>query len=119
MIERVLKDSRAIDTEGLCIKAEEKVWSIRTDIHILDDGGNILDCACIAAIAALLHFRRPEVSLHGDEVTVVGFPLPFHITDPHLRNPAFSLLILVPHREKGPSAPEHSPHSRLRLFWIL
>jgi exosome complex component RRP45 len=70
MIERTLRESRAIDTEGLCIKAGEKVWSIRTDIHILDDEGNLIDCACIAAISALLHFRRPEVAIIDDEVIV-------------------------------------------------
>ena len=32
----------------------------------------MLDCACLAAIVALKHFRRPEVEVVGDEVTVVG-----------------------------------------------
>ena len=34
-----------------------KVWCLRVDVHILDDKGNILDCACIAALASLAHFR--------------------------------------------------------------
>jgi len=32
----------------------------------------MLDCACLAAIVALKHFRRPEVEVVGDEITVVG-----------------------------------------------
>lgn len=32
----------------------------------------MLDCACLAAIVALRHFRRPEVEVVGDEVIVVG-----------------------------------------------
>eukprot|EP01104_Vermistella_antarctica_P015412 TRINITY_DN5062_c0_g1_i1.p1 TRINITY_DN5062_c0_g1~~TRINITY_DN5062_c0_g1_i1.p1 ORF type:complete len:444 (+),score=169.41 TRINITY_DN5062_c0_g1_i1:142-1473(+) len=70
VIERALRESRAIDTEALCIVANEKVWSIRVDIHVLDHGGNIMDCASIATVTALLHFRRPDVSIVGDTVTV-------------------------------------------------
>ncbi|KAJ3383208.1 hypothetical protein CcCBS67573_g03768 [Chytriomyces confervae] len=70
MLEKAVRRSRAIDTEGLCIVAGEKVWSIRVDIHVLDHEGNILDCACIAAISALLHFRRPDVTVEGDQVTI-------------------------------------------------
>ncbi|KAI8622153.1 ribosomal protein S5 domain 2-type protein [Chytriomyces sp. MP71] len=70
MLEKAVRRSRAIDTEGLCIVAGEKVWSVRIDIHVLDHEGNILDCACIAAISALLHFRRPDVSVEGDQVTI-------------------------------------------------
>jgi exosome complex component RRP45 len=31
----------------------------------------MLDCACLAGIIALRHFRRPEVEVIGDEVIVV------------------------------------------------
>ena len=31
----------------------------------------MLDCACLAGIVALKHFRRPEVEVIGDEVTIV------------------------------------------------
>ena len=34
-----------------------QVWSLRVDLHVLDYCGNIIDCAAIAAIAALKHFR--------------------------------------------------------------
>lgn len=39
---------------------------------LLDHDGNIVDCAGIAAIAALLHFRRPDVTVIGEEVTIVS-----------------------------------------------
>jgi len=32
----------------------------------------MLDCACLAAVVALKHFRRPEVEVVGDEVVVVS-----------------------------------------------
>lgn len=49
-----------------------QVWHLRVTLHFLADAGNLLDCACLAAIVALKHFRRPDVEVIGDEVTVVS-----------------------------------------------
>ncbi|XP_069832924.1 exosome complex component RRP45 [Dendropsophus ebraccatus] len=70
LLERCLRNSKCIDTESLCVQAGEKVWQIRVDIHLLNHEGNIIDAASIAAVAALCHFRRPDVSVQGEEVTV-------------------------------------------------
>ncbi|KAI9486699.1 MAG: ribosomal protein S5 domain 2-type protein [Benjaminiella poitrasii] len=72
LIEKSLRRSGAIDTEGLCIVAGEKVWQIRVDLLFLDHDGNLVDCASIAAITALLHFRRPDVTVSGEDVTIVS-----------------------------------------------
>jgi exosome complex component RRP45 len=72
LLERAFKRSRAIDTEGLCIVASEKVWQIRVDIRVLDHEGNVTDCACIAAMSALLSFKRPDVSVQGYDVVIVS-----------------------------------------------
>ena len=69
-VERCLKESRCLDLESLCIVSEEKVWSVRLDIQILNHCGNLSDAASIAGLAALCHARRPDVSLQGDEVTI-------------------------------------------------
>ncbi|NXT81811.1 EXOS9 protein, partial [Zapornia atra] len=47
-----------------------QVWQIRLDLHLLNHDGNIIDAASMAGIAALCHFRRPDVSVQGEEVTV-------------------------------------------------
>lgn len=70
LLERCLRNSKCIDTESLCVQAGEKVWQIRVDLHLLNHEGNIIDAASIAAVAALCHFRRPDVSVQGEEVTV-------------------------------------------------
>ena len=77
-IERCLKESRCLDLESLCIVSEEKVWSIRLDIQILNHCGNLADASSIAGLAALCHARRPDVSLRGNEVTIH----PTHERDP-------------------------------------
>ncbi|KAL6110610.1 exosc9 [Pungitius sinensis] len=69
-LERCLRNSKCIDTESLCVVSGEKVWKIRVDVHTLNHDGNLMDAASIAAITALCHFRRPDVGIQGDEVTV-------------------------------------------------
>jgi len=50
---------------------ELQVWQLRLTLHFLSDSGNLLDCASLAAMTALRHFRRPEVEVIGDEVILV------------------------------------------------
>jgi exosome complex component RRP45 len=70
VIERSLRGSRAIDTEALCLVAGEKVWSLKVVLNVIDMDGNVLDCAHIAAITALLHFKRPEVTIEGQNIII-------------------------------------------------
>lgn len=70
LLDTMLKQGKAIDTESLCALPGRKVWSIRCDVCILNDEGNAADCAVWATMAALQHFRRPELSIRGDEIIV-------------------------------------------------
>ncbi len=60
VVDRTIRESKFIDFEKLCIKKGEKVWSIMLDIFAMNDDGNLLDAACIAAVAALRSARMPE-----------------------------------------------------------
>ncbi|CCE63308.1 hypothetical protein TPHA_0E02160 [Tetrapisispora phaffii CBS 4417] len=70
IIEKAIRRSGALDVEGLCIVAGSKCWAIRADVHVLDCDGGIIDASCLAVICALLHFRKPDVSILGEQVTV-------------------------------------------------
>lgn len=59
-----------MDTESLCIISGQKCWHVRASVHFINHDGNLVDAACIAVIAALCHFRRPELTVVGEEVTV-------------------------------------------------
>lgn len=63
MVERALRESNAIDTESLCILSGSKVWAITVTMTVLDHSGNLIDACSAAALAALLHFRRPSVTV--------------------------------------------------------
>ncbi|OIV92632.1 hypothetical protein TanjilG_17983 [Lupinus angustifolius] len=67
IVDRGLRESRAIDTESLCVVSGKMVWAIRIDIHVIDNCGNLVDVANVAALAALLTFRRPECSFAGED----------------------------------------------------
>ncbi|KAK8194574.1 ribosomal protein S5 domain 2-type protein [Phyllosticta capitalensis] len=70
ILEKAIRRSGALDTESLCIVAGSKCFSVRADVHILDHDGGLIDASCIAVIAALQHFRRPDVSVEGEKVIV-------------------------------------------------
>lgn len=70
ILEKAIRRSNAIDTESLCIVAGAKCWAVRADVHVLDADGGLIDASCIAIIAALQHFRRPDVSIDGEAVTI-------------------------------------------------
>jgi len=70
MLDKVLRRSDCVDREALCILAGQRVWALRLTLHFLSDDGNMLDCACLAGIVALRHFRRPDVEVIGQDVTV-------------------------------------------------
>eukprot|EP00271_Cylindrocystis_brebissonii_P009244 TRINITY_DN23950_c0_g1_i1.p1 TRINITY_DN23950_c0_g1~~TRINITY_DN23950_c0_g1_i1.p1 ORF type:complete len:579 (+),score=148.77 TRINITY_DN23950_c0_g1_i1:520-2256(+) len=65
MLDRGLRESRAIDAESLCVAPGRSVWAIRVDAHILDNGGNLIDAANLGVLAGLLSFRRPDAELGG------------------------------------------------------
>nr|CDJ95994.1 unnamed protein product [Haemonchus contortus] len=70
MLELVLRDSRCIDVESLCVRAHKEVWKLRVDVRILDDDGGLLDCASVAAVAALYHFRRPNLTVQPNHTLI-------------------------------------------------
>ncbi|CAG8364294.1 unnamed protein product [Penicillium salamii] len=71
-LDRVIRHSNALDTESLCILKGVSCWSIRADLHVLDYDGNLTDAACIATMAGLQHFRRPDAVVRNGQVIVYG-----------------------------------------------
>ncbi|MEM7813946.1 MAG: exosome complex protein Rrp42 [Candidatus Aenigmatarchaeota archaeon] len=70
VVDRAIRESKCIDMKRLCIKAGEVVWMIYVDIDVLNDDGNLIDAACIAAVAALASARLPKLVVDGDKYEV-------------------------------------------------
>ncbi|CAD8200937.1 unnamed protein product [Paramecium pentaurelia] len=62
-IEKVIKGSKALDTESLCILSGKNVWSIDVNVALINNDGNLLDAMYLCCIFSLQHFRRPQVSV--------------------------------------------------------
>ncbi|ODV94861.1 hypothetical protein PACTADRAFT_50715 [Pachysolen tannophilus NRRL Y-2460] len=71
LIEKAVRRSNALDLESLCIIAGEKCWSIRADIHYLDYDGNFADISCIGVLCALLHFKKPDITINEHQEIIV------------------------------------------------
>lgn len=52
--------------EALCLIPAQWVWKFQVALSVLDDGGNVMDAAVMAAIASLRHYRKPQVDMVGD-----------------------------------------------------
>lgn len=88
VVDRGIRESGFIDWKGLSIIDGEKVWSIALDIYCINDDGNVLDAASMAAVAALRMSRFPELDednkVQYGELTNDSLPLsenvPFSMT---------------------------------------
>jgi len=60
VVDRGIREAKAIDVKKLCIKAGEKVWSVMIDICTLNDAGNLFDAAALGALAAIKNARFPK-----------------------------------------------------------
>jgi exosome complex component RRP45 len=83
LLERSIRESKCIDMEGLCLISGEKCWRIRVNVVALNNEGNLIETCSLASIAALAHFKRPDVTISNDKVKVHTFeekhPIPLTI----------------------------------------
>lgn len=61
VIDRGIREAKAIDMKKLCIEPGEKAWFVIIDIVTINDAGNLFDAAGLAALAALKVARFPTV----------------------------------------------------------
>lgn len=66
VVDRGIRESKAIDFKKLCIKKGEKVWLILIDICPINDSGNLFDASSLAALAALKDAKYP--AFDGEKV---------------------------------------------------
>lgn len=115
-IERIVVIGGALDTEALVLIPGKWVWRLTVSLTVLDDGGNVVDACVLSAMAALRHYRKPQVDLSSnaeDNTASVDVPtlptlipstakeatpLPLHHT------PLSVSFALIPPEEGAPSA---------------
>lgn len=60
VVDRGIRESKTIDFKSLCVEEGKKVWLILIDVISVNDAGNLLDAAALAALAALKNTRFPK-----------------------------------------------------------
>lgn len=60
VVDRGIREAKTVDVKKLCIEAGEKVWMVSIDICPINDDGNLLDAAGIAALVALENTKFPK-----------------------------------------------------------
>ncbi|KAH7650380.1 polymyositis scleroderma autoantigen 1 [Cryptosporidium bovis] len=64
-IEKTLRESGSIDTEVLCIMSGVCVWSVKCELHVLYNDGNLIDACLLASIAGLRHYKFTDTDSVG------------------------------------------------------
>ena len=70
VVDRSLRDSRAIDLSKLVIEPGKNVWTIWLDVYVLDYGGNVIDACTLASVAALYNSKLYKVERSEDGIKI-------------------------------------------------
>jgi exosome complex component RRP42 len=68
VVDRGIRESKAIELRKLCIEAGKKVFMVFVDIYILDHDGNLIDAAAMAALGALVNAKMREFEVKNGEL---------------------------------------------------
>ncbi len=84
VVDRCLREPRAVKLEDLVIIPGKKVWLVFNDIYLLDHDGNVIDASMLSTMLALNTAKIPKiVSIEDDNViidkTVKERPLPINL----------------------------------------
>ncbi|MDP1728645.1 MAG: RNA-binding protein [archaeon] len=110
VVDRGIRESRFIDFKKLCIKEGTMVWSIFVDLAVINDDGNLIDVAALAAVLALMTARFPE---YDEEKNIISYgeftdkTIPLKLENMPLTSTFYKIgekLFLDPTREEEDSA---------------
>ena len=78
IVDRGIRESKAIDLGKLCIEPGKKVFVVFVDVYVLNHDGNLIDASTLAAMAALLNTKMAKYEVEDGEVKIKpGYePLP-------------------------------------------
>ncbi|MCW4018815.1 MAG: exosome complex protein Rrp42 [Candidatus Bathyarchaeota archaeon] len=78
IVDRGIRESKAINTAKLCIEPGKKVFVVFVDVYVLNYDGNLIDTAALAAMSALMNTKMPNYEVKDGEVKIKqGYtPLP-------------------------------------------
>lgn len=70
VVDRGIRESKAINLEKLCLVPGKKVFVVFVDVYVLNHDGNLIDASAIASLAALLNTKLFNYELENGEVKI-------------------------------------------------
>lgn len=81
VVDRGIRESKAIDVGSLCLEPGEKVLVVFIDVYVLNYDGNLIDASALAALAALLNTKMPKYEIEEGIVKVKPGYIPLPIVN--------------------------------------
>lgn len=72
VVDRSIRESKAIDLEELCLIEGEKAYVLYLDIYVLDYDGNYFDPSLVACLAALATAKIPKYEVSSGKLVRTG-----------------------------------------------
>ncbi len=70
VVDRGIRESKAIDLEKLCLVPRKKVFVVFVDVYVLNHDGNLIDASAMASLAALLNTKLFNYKVENGEVEI-------------------------------------------------
>ena len=70
VVDRGIRESKAIDLEKLCVIPGKKAFVVFIDIYVLNHDGNLIDASALASFAALTNTKVPKYEVKDGEVEI-------------------------------------------------
>ncbi|MCS7096548.1 MAG: exosome complex protein Rrp42 [Candidatus Bathyarchaeota archaeon] len=70
VVDRGIRESKAVDLPKLCIEPGKKVFVLFVDIYVLNHDGNLIDASALAALAALKNTKIFNYEVQDGEIKI-------------------------------------------------
>ncbi len=70
VVDRGIRESKAIALEELCLIPGKKVFIVFVDIYVLNHDGNLIDASALASLAALMNTKVFNYEIENGEVKI-------------------------------------------------
>jgi exosome complex component RRP42 len=81
VVDRGIRESKAIDLEKLCVESGKLVFVVFVDVYVLNYDGNLIDASTMAALAALINTKMFKYTVEECEIVKKPGYTPLPIVD--------------------------------------
>jgi exosome complex component RRP42 len=68
VVDRGIRESKAIDLKKLCIEPGKKVFVVFIDVYVLDHDGNLIDASALGALSAIISSKMRDYEIKDGEL---------------------------------------------------